>query len=392
MRAHNIWFHRSRRFGRVPRWAAAAAAVALAWTAFVWPRADAEPGSAHGADAPRRGPVADEGRLTVTQLQGPAVRSRAAREAASAAPHQAQAGHEMLTGHVAVSAVQADPARAATREPAHASAGHGPAAVAGSRPLRNERAPDEPDEPPRWLPQLSDTWHLQLTGVVRMQGDAAVHVVDLFDFPDSLRRELHDAGKHVVCLFSAGSAESWRPDHARFLPHEMGAPVGQAPDERWVDTRSANVREIMTARLDHAAARGCDAVALGAVDGYSNSPGLALNAVTQLEFNRFMAAQARSRGLAVGLMNDVEQLAQLAPHFDFAVNAQCHEYDECVGYRAFVAAKKPVFNVEHDGRFVVDAAARAELCAQARAAQLRTLVLPQALDGSFRFSCDTPDR
>jgi len=79
---------------------------------------------------------------------------------------------------------------------------------------------------------------------------------------------------------------------------------------------------------------------------------------------------------------------QLAPHFDFAINAQCHEYDECVGYEAFVAAKKPVFNVEYDGRYVVDAAARAKLCASARAAQLRTLVLPQSLDGSFRFSCD----
>ena len=216
-----------------------------------------------------------------------------------------------------------------------------------SAPLRKERAADEPEEAPHWTPQLSDTWHMQLMGEVRQQGDAHVYVVDLFDFPQARLEELHRAGKRVVCLFSAGSAESWRPDYARFLPREMGAPVAQGPDERWIDIRSANVRAVMTARLDHAVARGCDAVALGAVDGYSNSPGLALNAVTQLEFNRFMAKQARSKGLPVGLMNDVEQVVQLAGHFDFAINAQCHQYDECLGYQAFVAAKKPVFNVRH---------------------------------------------
>jgi hypothetical protein len=32
--------------------------------------------------------------------------------------------------------------------------------------------------------------------------------------------------------------------------------------------------------------------------------------------------------------------------------------------------------------------AREAMCSQARAANLRTLVLPLALDGSFRISCD----
>lgn len=391
MRAH-IRFDRSRRFRSVPRWAAGAAFVALVWAAFMWPRADVEADGARGADGVRPGATAGEGRLGVSQLHEPAVRPRHARPAGPLPQSHVLAGDETVTGGAAGSTGLRDAASPAVLAQANGAAVREPQPVVMSGPLRNERAADEPDEPTRWVPKLSDTWHLQLTGVVRMRGDAAVHVVDLFDFPDSLRRDLHAAGKHVVCLFSAGSAESWRPDYARFLPHEMGTPVAQSPDERWADTRSPNVREIMTARLDHAVARGCDAVALGAMDGYTNGPGLALNAVTQLEFNRFMAGQARSKGLAVGLMNDVEQVVQLAPHFDFAVNAQCHEYEECVGYDAFVAAEKPVFNVEYDDRFVVDAAARAELCAQARAAQLRTLVLPRALDGSFRFSCDVPDR
>ena len=377
-----IWFHRSSRFRKLPARAAGGAVVVLALAAGLWSFAGTE-GDAGPVDA-----SAGEGRMTVSQLQRPA------------APPLRHAADGM--GRIRAASLD-DGVAAPVAAAGTAGAGVAPAVMPGragptahgaprgvmSAPLRNERAADEPEEAPRWTPQLSDTWHMQLMGEIRQQGDAQIYVVDLFDFPQARLEELHRAGKRVVCLFSAGSAESWRPDHARFLPHEMGAPVAQGPDERWVDTRSANVRAVMTTRLDHAAARGCDAVALGAVDGYSNNAGLALNAVTQLEFNRFMAKQARSKGLAVGLVNDVEQVVQLAGHFDFAINAQCHEYDECLGYQAFVAAKKPVFNVEYDGRYVVDAAARADLCAQARSAQLRTLVLPQSLDGSYRFSCDS---
>ena len=123
----------------------------------------------------------------------------------------------------------------------------------------------------------------------------------------------------------------------------MGAALDGWAGERWLDTRSGNVRTIMQARLDTARARGCDGVEPDNMDAYINRPGLPLTAATQLDYNRFLATEAHARDLAIGLKNDVGQLAQLAPHFDFAVNEQCFEYDECGGYTAFTSQGKRAF-------------------------------------------------
>lgn len=144
----------------------------------------------------------------------------------------------------------------------------------------------------------------------------------------------------------------------------------------------------MKSRLDRARDRGCDGVEPDNTDAYTNQPGFPLTYATQLDYNRFLAREARARGLRVGLKNDVDQLADLAPDFDFAVNEQCHQYKECGGYSAFTGANKPVFNAEYKRVWADDAAARERMCAQARAANLRTLVLPLKLNDRFRHSCD----
>ncbi|HET6316137.1 MAG TPA: endo alpha-1,4 polygalactosaminidase, partial [Chloroflexota bacterium] len=71
-----------------------------------------------------------------------------------------------------------------------------------------------------------------------------------------------------------------------------------------------------------------------------------------------------------------------------AVNEQCHQYKECGGYTAFTNAGKPVFNAEYQKLWREDPDARAQMCAGARAANLRTLVLPLKLNDAFRYSCD----
>ena len=240
----------------------------------------------------------------------------------------------------------------------------------------------------RWTPAIGDTWQWQLSGSVNTGYDARVYDIDLFDTPPSTIQQIQAQGRRVVCYFSAGSSENWRPDFGRFASSDMGRPLDGWAGERWLDTRSGNVRAIMQARLDLAVSKGCDGVEPDNMDAYSNASGLPLDAGTQLDYNRFIAREARARGLAVGLKNDVEQLADLAPHFDFAVNEQCHEYGECAGYAAFTGAGKPVFNAEYNARWVGNANERERLCQASRAAGLRTLVLPMDLDDQFRFSCD----
>lgn len=239
-----------------------------------------------------------------------------------------------------------------------------------------------------WIPNVADTWQWQLTGTINTSYNASVYDVDLFDTPNSVITTLHSQGKHVVCYFSAGSGENWRPDYAKFLLSDLGRALDGWAGEKWLDTRSANVRSVMAARMDLAKTRGCDGVEPDNVDGYNNSPGFPLTANTQLDYNRYLAAQAHARGLKVALKNDVDQLAALQPSFDFAVNEQCHQYNECNGYSAFTSAGKPVFNAEYKSKWATSATDRAKLCASARAANLRTLVLPLALNDKFRYSCD----
>jgi hypothetical protein len=118
---------------------------------------------------------------------------------------------------------------------------------------------------------------------------------------------------------------------------------------RWLDIRRWDALEpILAARFDTCRSKGFDAVEPDNVDGYSNDSGFKLSAADQLTFNRRVAALAHQRGLGVGLKNDVDQAAALQPHFDFAVNEECAQYEECDKLAVFVRAGKPVFHVEYE--------------------------------------------
>jgi hypothetical protein len=236
---------------------------------------------------------------------------------------------------------------------------------------------------------VGDGWQWQLTGSLNTSYTVAIYDIDLFDTAASTINTLRASGKRVVCYFSAGSAENWRPDYAQFAAADMGNALDGWAGERWLDTRSANVRAIMKQRLDQAASKGCDGVEPDNVDGYTNNPGFTLTAFTQLDYNRFLADEAHARGLAIGLKNDVGQLSALEPNFDFAVNEQCFQYSECGGYSVFTSKGKPVLNAEYAAKYRDNTnGARDALCSAARAANIRTLVLSENLDDTYRYSCD----
>ena len=138
----------------------------------------------------------------------------------------------------------------------------------------------------------------------------------------------------------------------------------------------------MRRRLDLAASRGCDAVEPDNVDGYANDTGFDLTAADQLDYNRFIAAEAHNRGLSVGLKNDIDQVGDLEPYFDWALNEECFTYDECARYRDnFLAANKAVFHAEY-----VEPGRIADVCAVTDPLGLSTLVKKIELD-AFRLPC-----
>lgn len=238
-----------------------------------------------------------------------------------------------------------------------------------------------------YKPELGSTWQLQLQGAIDTDHDVDIYDIDLFDTPGRTIADLHAAGRKVICYFSGGSYEQWRSDASQFDAADLGHELDGWPGERWLDIRSSSVRDIMLRRLDLAASKGCDGVDVDNMDGYTNNPGFPLTSVHQLAYNRFIANAAHERNLAVALKNDLSQIEALVDDFDLSVNEECFEYDECDLLLPFVQQGKPVLQVEYEQAYVNDPASRASLCAQSLHLQFSTLILPLALDDSFRFSC-----
>ncbi len=264
-------------------------------------------------------------------------------------------------------------------------------------PLDTGTAPDaetDPAIPPvtsgTWYrPPVTTTWQWQLQGDVNIGYDVALYELDLVETPASVIAALKASGRWLLCYFSAGSWESFRPDAGQFPSSALGSVYFGFPDERWLDVRSPEVMTIMRARLDLAVQRGCDGVEADNVDGFENPTGFPLTAADQLAFNRTLYNEAHSRGLAVAMKNDVGQVADLLAYVDLHVSERCHELDECGLLDPFIAQGKPVLNAEYLQQYVADASARDAMCAAARRRGLQTLVLPEDLDDAFRFSCDS---
>ena len=257
-----------------------------------------------------------------------------------------------------------------------------------NEPLINDR----PNVPPlisgNWYrPTPLVTWQWQLSGTVNTSYDVAIYNIDLFDSSEVLIQQLQASGKKVICYFSAGSYEEWRPDAHQFTADDLGNPLDNWPGERWLDIRSTNVHSIVKNRLDLAIQKGCDGVEPDNVDGYTNNSGFLLTAADQLAFNRFIANEAHSRSLSVGLKNDLDQIDELIAYYDFAVNEECFELSECDALTLFINHGKAVLNAEYKKEYVNDENVRNALCADALNRQFSTLILPLQLDDKFRFSC-----
>src|SRR3954452_2501987 len=108
-------------------------------------------------------------------------------------------------------------------------------------------------------PAPLSAWQIQLTGTLDATVDVRSYIVDV-GTPASAIRGLHDAGRIVLCYFSAGTMEPFRGDASRFPASALGAPLTDYPDERWIDVRDATVRAIMQDRIIAAAGAGCDGI------------------------------------------------------------------------------------------------------------------------------------
>ena len=98
-------------------------------------------------------------------------------------------------------------------------------------------------------------------------------------------------------------------------------------------------------------------------------------------YNRFLATEAHTRGLSVGLKNDGDQAAALVDSFDWALNEECVKYDECGALSVFIEAGKAVFHVEYGS-----ASLASSVCPRTRPLQFSTLIKNLDLD-AWRVAC-----
>ncbi len=244
---------------------------------------------------------------------------------------------------------------------------------------------DDGPGPGIWRPAPGTSWQIQFSGMpLDTSLDVDMYDIDLFDTLQETIDALHAEGRIVVCYFSGGSWEDWRDDRDDFPPSALGNGLDGWPGERWLDTRDAGVRDVMRARLDLAVAKDCDGVDPDNMDGYTNDPGFPLDYDTQLDYNRFIADEAHARGLGVGLKNDLEQIDDLLPWFDWQLNEECFSWDECGLVLPFVEAGKAVFQIEYGGAGLVST-----ICPQANAMNLDTLIKNMDLD-AWRIPCRGP--
>lgn len=234
--------------------------------------------------------------------------------------------------------------------------------------------------PSWWQPPPGTTWQWQLAGSIDTNVDAAVYDVDGVETTAAQVSALHTAGRKVICYVDAGGYEDYRPD-ARAFPSSVLGNAESWPGQRWLDIRQVGILEpIMAARFDTCRRKGFDAVEADEMDGYANDSGFPLTAANQLAYNRMLAELAHRRGMSIGLKNDLDQIPQLVGDFQFAIDEQCFQYDECDQLRPFVQAGKAVFEVEYqlDGE---------QFCASASAMGFSSMRKNTSLDAP-RWPCD----
>lgn len=244
--------------------------------------------------------------------------------------------------------------------------------------------PSNPTPPPPtpggwWKPGVDTTWHIQYTGTLDKTRRVTVYNVDLFDTPASVVQELAARGVKAVCYLSAGSWENWRPDKNQFPPEVLGRNYEGWAGERWLDIRQIDkLAPVLRARLDLCKQKGFVGVDPDNVNGYQNDTGFPLTAQDQIRFNRWLAAEAHQRGLAIGLKNTTELLPQLINDFDFLVTEECFAQGWCNQTRPMVQAGKPVLNIEYTDTRIKSAS---QFCSSTTSLGIFSILKRRELDG-----------
>lgn len=213
-----------------------------------------------------------------------------------------------------------------------------------------------------WRPRASEnlTWQWQLQGEIDTSFNVDVYNVDIAT-PESKIRELKARDIKVICYFSAGTAEYFRPDVDQFSDAIQGEQYEDLVDERWLDySRFQEFAPVMQARMDLCKSKGFDAIEMDNVDAHNyesrDDNGNVVNIGTNFDITLedsiayilWLAGEAHSRGLSIGLKNAEEMAVDVVSQVDWMLTEDCYVDSWCNAASVFIDNDKPVFMTEYD--------------------------------------------
>jgi hypothetical protein len=229
-----------------------------------------------------------------------------------------------------------------------------------------------------WTPSSAEPihFHWQLSDPMTIPGDEIagqgqiVYDIDGETNDASTVAALHALGPNVkvVCYVDVGTWENYRSDASQFPSSVLGNTNGW-PGEQWLDARQQSILlPLMKARfVNWCQGKGFDAIEPDNLDAWENSSGFPITEAENLSYDNAIASLAHSLGLSVGLKNLPDVVATMEPNFDWALDEQCFQYDECDGLeQSFAANGKAVWIVEYNVTPDCTEAATAHVNAQKR--------------------------
>ncbi|MCB9388165.1 MAG: endo alpha-1,4 polygalactosaminidase [Acidimicrobiia bacterium] len=234
-----------------------------------------------------------------------------------------------------------------------------------------------------WEPTRGLSWQWQLQGEIDTTIDADVYDLDITGPDDQILATLKGRDIKLICYFSVGSWEDWRPDAADFPDDVLGNENGW-PGERWLDISNLDaLRPIYQERIDTCAERGYDAIEPDNTDGYSHDTGFDITEDDSIALLNMLADMAHRKGLGIALKNSPVLVERLADTVDFAVVEQCVFYEECHYWDPLLDAGKAVFLAEYQVE-------PEKFCPQTEPVGISAIYKDQMLDAAVRYCPGQP--
>lgn len=209
-----------------------------------------------------------------------------------------------------------------------------------------------------WKPTSAQpiSWHWQLSEIFSYPRDVienvTVYDIDGEQSSASTVASLHALGPNikVICYFGAGVYENYRSDASSFPSSVIGSTDTGWNGSYWLDIRQTGILlPIMENRIKTwCKDKGFDAVEPDETEVWSNNSGFPITKAQNNTYNQLIASLAHKYNLAVALKGNTTEAGDLYSYFDFSINEQCWEYNECNNMLSFIQENKAVFNIEYN--------------------------------------------